>query len=178
MYRNAIVCEDAVVCGKAEVTDRALVAGKAWVDGESHVQGNAILLDNAVVNDHGVVTENGFVCEEGFVNGFACVKGNGVVNGAGFSGKTVVDSYEEDLRPFLADIQQGYRDSMQAEYIQVRAGAEKIAHLPDQKSVAVAALERPVRKGLEKDSGPMKKKSVVRKRAAKEKEQKNGPRKV
>ncbi len=178
VYRNAIVCEDAVVCGKAEVTDRALVAGKAWVDGESHVQGNAILLDNAVVNDHGVVTENGFVCEEGFVNGFACVKGNGVVNGTGISGKTVVDSYEEDLRPFLADIQQGYRDSMQAEYIQVRAGAEKIAHLSDQKSVAVAALERPVRKGLEKDSGPMKKKSVVRKRAAKEKEQKNGPRKV
>ena len=179
-YRNAVVFGNAVVCGKAEVTDRAIVADNAWVDGESHVQGNAVLIDNAVVSGHGAVVENGFVCDDGYVSGFACVKGNGVINGSanGISGKAIVDTYEEDLGVVLAEYQQVYREAVQAEYAKCRAGAEKVAHLPDTKSVTAATVERPARKGLEQDGAPARKRPAARKRTAKDKEAKTAPRKV
>ena len=170
--RNAMVCDDAVVCRTAEVTDRAIVAGQAWVDGESHIQGNAVVIDDAVVNGHGVVAENGFVSGDGFVNGFACVKGNGVVAEGGIRGKAVVDSYAEDLSPYLSDLQQSFRETMQAEYSRFRAVAEKVAQVQNFKDVKAPVITRPVRQGLEQDGLSVRKKPVRRKNQDKKNERK------
>lgn len=168
VYRNAIVCEDAVVCGKAEVTDRAIVAGESWVDGESHVMGNAVVIDSAVVTGHGAVAENGLVCEDGYVKGFGCVKGNGLVAGSdnGIDGKTVVDTSAEDLTEYLSSLQQTYRETVHAEN---SGRTETIAHISGATdNIKPAVVKRPVRRGLEKDNEPLRKKPVKRKRAEKE----------
>ena len=177
--RSAIVCEDAVVCGKAEVTDRAIVAGEAWVDGESHVQGNAVVIDSAVVNEHGVVAENGLVCEDGFVKGFGCVKGNGLVAGSdnGIEGKTVVERSAEDLTEYLSSLQQTYRDAIQEETAGRRT-VDTIAHISGPvENIKPVGIKRPVRRGLEKDNEPVRKRTARKSQGEKEKKAKSAARK-